>query len=259
MNLFKNLRLYRLVDWPRLSDESLAEALAAQALQPCGRLEAASLGWISPYGRGDERMVHTAHGCHLLRYGSQERVLPPAVIKEALAERSEAFRERTGSRPSRRQQVALKDEVMMELLPQAFVKPGHTDCYIDPEAGWLVVDAGSSKRGEDVAALLRQTFDGLRLKAVDADQRIRTHLTHWLAEARCPGDLEFGDECDLRDDADARAMVRCRHQDLETAEVRQHLNAGKKAIKLGLIWADRLSFTVAEDGVLTGILPLAIA
>lgn len=247
MQFFRNLRVFRVGDWPRPDDAALAEALTAHALRPCGRLETATLGWASPYGRGDERLVHTANGCHLLRFGSQERVLPPAVVQEALAERSEAFRERMGQRPSRRQQVALKDEVMMELLPQAFVKPAYTEAYVDPTAGWLVVDSASAKRGEDVAALLRQTFEGVRVKPIDADQRIRTHLTHWLATARCPQELAFGDECDLRDDADARATVRCRHQDLEAAEVRQHLEAGKQVVKLGLSWAGRLRFALGED------------
>ena len=247
MKFFRNLRLYRLEGWRKLDDEALQEHLEAQRLNPCGKLEEATAGWASPYGRGDERLAHTANNCHLLRYGVQERVLPPAVIKEAIAERAEAYQERTGSRPNRRTLVTLKDEVMMSLLPQAFVKPGHVDAYLDPDAGWLVVDAASAKRGEDVAALLRQTFEGLKLKTIDADTRIRTHLTHWLSEARCPGELDFGDECDLRDDADAGATVRCRHQDLEAAEIRQHLQAGKRAVKLGLSWAGRLSFSLAED------------
>ena len=252
---FKNLQLFRLDHWPAPGDAALADALTAHALKPCGKLEPASQGWVSPYGRGDERLAHTANGCHLLRYGLQERVLPGAVVRDKVTERMEAFRERTGNRPTRRQQVSLRDEVMVELLPQAFVKPAHTDCYIDPKGGWLVVDAGSAKRAEDVATLLRQSVDGTRLQALDVSNKVKTMLTLWLDAGRCGDEFDFGDECDLRDDRDEGATVRCRKQDLETAEVRQHLAAGKQVIKLGLVWAERLRFALGEDFSLARLRP----
>ncbi|MEM9300640.1 MAG: recombination-associated protein RdgC [Pseudomonadota bacterium] len=255
MPFFRNLRVYRLNQWPAPDDATLAEQLEAQALKPCGRLEPASIGWTSPYGRDDERLAHTANGCHLLRFGVNERVLPTAVLKEAVAERASAFRERTGSKPNRRQQVTLRDEVMMELLPQAFIKPAHTDCYLDPKGEWLVVDAASAKRADEIATLLRQSIDGTRLTVIDAANRIQTHLTHWLSQGQCPDELAFSDECDLRDDEDARSTVKCRHQDLETQEVRQHIDAGKRVVKLGLCWNERLSFSVSEDFALTRVRP----
>lgn len=255
MPFFRNLRVFRIVDWPAPDDAALAEQLEAHALKPCGRLEASSVGWASPYGRADERLAHTANGCHLLRLGINERVLPAAVIKEAVADRIAAFRERTGNRPNRRQQVTLRDEVMMELLPQAFVKPAQTDAYIDPAAGWLVVDSASAKRAEEVASLLRQSVDGVRLSVIDATNRIQTHLTHWLSTGQCPEEFAFGDECDLRDDDDARSTVKCRHQDLETQEVRQHVDAGKRVVKLGLVWNERIALSVSEEFALSRVRP----
>ena len=47
--------------------------------------------------------------------------------------------------------------------------------------------------------------------------------------------------------AETGATVRCRRQDLETDEVREHLKSGKQVFQLGLIYDDRISFTLGED------------
>ena len=46
------------------------------------------------------------------------------------------------------------------------------------------------------------------------------------------------------------AIVRCRRQDLETDEVREHLKTGKQVFQLGLTFDDRISFVLGEDLVI---------
>jgi recombination associated protein RdgC len=256
--LFKNARVYRILETPPVDAESLASHLDADRLKECGRLEPVSAGWISPYGRDHEQLVHSAAGCSLIRYGVQEKVLPPAVIREALAERVKEVAERTGKPAGRREKMRLKDEVLMDLLPRAFIKPGHVDAYLDPRRKWLVVDSASSRAADDVATLLRHSVTGLKLEAPDLANRICTIQTDWLEKGQCPEDLDFGDQCDLRDDSDERSTVRCRHQDLTAAEIAQHLRAGKRAVKLGLVWGDRLSFCINEEFALTQVRPLEL-
>ncbi|HJU25849.1 MAG TPA: recombination-associated protein RdgC, partial [Rhodanobacteraceae bacterium] len=52
--------------------------------------------------------------------------------------------------------------------------------------------------------------------------------------------------CELRDPAGG-AVVRCRRQELESTEVREHLKRGKQAYQLGLVFEDRLSLVLGED------------
>jgi recombination associated protein RdgC len=55
----------------------------------------------------------------------------------------------------------------------------------------------------------------------------------------------------LRDPATATgAIARCRRQDLETDEVREHLRNGKQVFQLGLVFDDRISFVLGEDLIL---------
>jgi recombination associated protein RdgC len=80
-----------------------------------------------------------------------------------------------------------------------------------------------------------------------AEESPRRQMTDWLVHGKLPEGLVLGDECELRDPAESGAVVRCRRQDLETDEVREHLKSGKQAFALGLTFADRIGFTLGED------------
>ena len=223
---FKNLTLFRIVQWPKLGAEDLQARLGEHAIRPCGNHEPMTLGWSSPYGIEDERMVHSVGSCHLLRFTVRERVLPPAVVKEKVAERSAAFEAKTGKRPGRRQQVTLRDEVMMELLPQAFVKPAYTDCYVDVDGGWFVVNTASAKRAEEISTALRHALEGVKLQAIDASNKIKTMLTHWLEHAEAGGDFALGED------------YGCHHLDVKVAHLKRAVSC--LADKSKCFWQDRV-------------------
>jgi len=252
---FRNLFLYRIEFWPQQSPEQLADALETQRINDCGRLEPLSTGWTSPLGRQHEVLTHAANGCILLRYAKQEKVIPAAVVREAVAQRGEELANKRGQPTVGKERVRLRDEVIMELLPQAFVKPSHTDLYLDPKSGWLVIDTASAKSADEIVALLRKSVDGLKLSVLDVSNRVKTLMTDWLAKASLPNTLSFGDECDLRDERDAGSVVRCRKQDLTSDEIQPHIEAGKKVIRLGLYWQERLSFVFSEDFVILKLKP----
>jgi recombination associated protein RdgC len=76
----------------------------------------------------------------------------------------------------------------------------------------------------------------------------RVLMTDWLAHGNLPGGLVLGDECELRDPATATgAIARCRRQDLDAEEVKEHLRNGKQVFQLGLVFDDRISFVLGED------------
>ena len=169
------------------------------------------------------------------------------MIKDALEERLAAAQARTGGPAGRKDKLRMRDEVLMDLLPRAFVKPRAVDVYLDSVKGWLIIDTSSARQADEITTLLRQSVDGLKLLAPDLVNRIRTRLTTWLETGACPGELELGDECDLQDESDQAATVKCRHQDLTAREVAQHLKAGKRAMRVGLIWSGRLGFAFSDE------------
>ncbi len=245
---FKNLRVYRVSQCPDLTRADLQERLMADQLKPCGKIEPASSGWIPVYQRHDDRLVHSSdNGCHLMRYGLEERVLPPAVIREAMTEKLEQLEQESGRPAGRKLKLQIKDEIIMDLLPKAFVKPRSIDLWLDTRRGWLVVNSTSASQADEINSLLRQSIDGLRLVAPDIDNRIQTQATHWLQQGECDGKFSLSDECDLQSSDNQRAIVRCRAQDLYAPEIAAHLKSGKQVLKLGLSWADKLSFSLGID------------
>jgi recombination associated protein RdgC len=68
-----------------------------------------------------------------------------------------------------------------------------------------------------------------------------------LIHGKLPESLVWGDECELRDPVEAGAIVRCRRQDLESDEVREHLKSGKQVFQLGLVLDERIAFVLGED------------
>jgi recombination associated protein RdgC len=57
----------------------------------------------------------------------------------------------------------------------------------------------------------------------------------------------LGSECELRHPQPDGGVVSCKHQDLGAGEVRNHVKQGKYAVKLALLWKDRLSCVLHDD------------
>ena len=84
---FKNLRAFRLTSPFDLSPEVIHERLLGDAFTPCASTQPLSLGWVAPLGDQAELLVHTANGRHLVCMRREERLLPPAVVREMVQER----------------------------------------------------------------------------------------------------------------------------------------------------------------------------
>src|SRR3546814_11313816 len=87
--------------------------------------------------------------------------------------------------------LALKDQVTAELMPRAFAKRRSTRAWIDPVSGWIVVDAASPSRAEELLEVLRDEVDGLSLELPELAQSPATAMTAWLAGGDAPGTFEL--------------------------------------------------------------------
>lgn len=243
---FKNLSLYRLPDDLELDLNALEPALAGQVLKPCGPLEQRSQGFVSPYPPGHEQLQHIGNNAALIELGTQERVLPSAVVRQALRERIDAYRSKMNRTPGKRVREQLKDEVLHELLPRAFVKPGRCGAYLDLTAKLLVVDSGSDKPGEALVGKLREALGSFAAEPVATEESVGGVLTHWLLENKGAGGFELGDEVELKDPLDTRAVIKVRKHDLALEEVREHARQGKRVSQLALVFDHRIGFTLDE-------------
>ncbi len=244
---FKNLAIYRLTEAFTLSPTELEEKLEHQRFKPCGGHEEFSYGWTAPLGRSAEQLVHQSNGYMMLCATKEEKVLPSSVINEMTMEQILAKEEQEARKLSKKERTDIKDEIIFELLPRAFSFSKRTFAYIDPVGGWLIVDAASAKKAEDLISFLRKNLGSLPLVPVSTKEKPVSTLTQWLINNDAPADVLIEDECELRAPEEAGGIIRCKRQDLAAPEIKNHLDTGKQVIKLAMSWSDRLSFIVDEN------------
>lgn len=245
--MFKNARLYRLDDPSAIDADGLESRLAERRFRPCGPLETATFGWFPPLGAQTQALIHTGNLCVVLCAKRQERLLPSAVVAEALDERVVEIEDREARNIGRTERRHLREEVMLDMLPRAFTRSRQMRAYLDLVGGWMVVDAASEKAAEDLLSLLRETLGTFRARPPRPEHSPTALMTQWVTAGETPEGLELEDECELRDPRDERSLVRCRGQDLAGEEISTHLRAGKEVVKLALNWREHLSFLLQED------------
>jgi recombination associated protein RdgC len=233
--------------------EDLGEPLAGNAFVPCGGLDTTRSGWVSPMGAAASHLVHSAAGFHLVCARTQQKLLPPAAIREVLDARVLEIETSEGRKLRKRERDALKDEVVQTLLPRALTRSHLTWAFLVPARGLLLVDSAAPARAEDLLNLLRESIGRLPVKPLVPRHSPVDLMTRWLRGGRLPRGFRLGQHCDMRDPLHAANVVRCRQQELATQEVRQHLDAGKQVNALGLGWNERLQFVLAEDLAVKGI------
>lgn len=243
---FKNLQIYRFSEPFELDAESLNAVLADYPFTPCGSQDMSRCGWTPPLGRYAESLVHAANGFIMICLKRQDKLLPPAVVSEVLEDRVIEIEQREAQKLSRKARQELKGEIIFNLLPKAFARSSLHYAYIAPADGLLVVDAASANRSEELVSELRTALGSLGAIPLQVNKLPVDVMTNWLT-ARAADGFVVGEECELRDNADIRSIIRCKNQDLQSAEITGHLGAGMHVSKLALSWQDRLECVIDEN------------
>lgn len=245
---FRNLTLFR---FPTTLDFSnLDSQLAAVPLKPVGVLELNSRGFVSPFGRDQPALSHRIGDALWVTVGSEDKLLPSAVVNDLLGKKLAEVEQREGRRPGGRTRKRIKEDLVHELLPRAFVTPARTDALLDLQHGFIAVDSASRKSAEAVVSDLRHALGSFPALPLNAEVAPRAILTGWIAGEALPAGLALGEECELKDAMDGGAVVKCQHQDLQGEEIAKHLEAGKQVTRLALTLDDHLSFVLGEDLVI---------
>jgi recombination associated protein RdgC len=242
---FRNLTLFRFPT--SLNFAKLDELLGDHPLKPVGALEMSSRGFVSPFGREGEALSHRIGDAIWVTVGGEDRLLPSAVVNDLLAKKLAEMEEKQGRKPGGRMRKQMKDDLVHELLPRAFVRPSRTDALIDLKHGVCAVDTSSRKSGEAVVSEIRHAMGSFPALPLNSEVAPRSVLTGWIAGEPLPDGLSLGEECELKDAMDGGAVVRCQHQDLQSDEIAKHLESGKQVTRLALTLDDHVSFVLGED------------
>ncbi len=242
---FRHLTFFR---FPTSIDFSQVDALLPEAqLKPVGPMEMTSRGFVSPFGAGDAALSHQVGDFLWLTIGGQDKMLPGSVVNDHVARKIAEISEKEGRRPGGRERKRIKDDVIAELLPRAFVRTSRTDLFLDLAHGYAAVDTSSRKAGENAVSEIRNLLGSFPALPVNAEVAPRSILTAWIAGEPLPEGLAIGEECQMQDPIEGGAVVKCQHQELRSDEIDKHLEAGKQVARLALVLDDHVSFVLGED------------
>ncbi|GAB2904304.1 recombination-associated protein RdgC [Uliginosibacterium flavum] len=250
---FRNVQLYRLPEQWDMTADRLSEQLARLLFQPCGSQDMATQGWAPVM---HDSLVHSIGGQWMIALGVEQRLLPSSVVKQVCDDRAEEMEAQQGFKPGRKQLKELKEAVTMELLPRAFTRRRKVFAWIDPQAGYLAIDASSRNSAEPLVEALHKALDELPLKLVNTENSPGAAMTGWLAGGEADGAFTIDQDCELRAVTDEASAVRYVRHSLEGDEIREHIAAGKQVSKLALTFDDRVSFILTDKFEIKRIQPL---
>ena len=240
---FRNLQLYRLGDL-NLSADELAGRISRRHFQSCGSQDMASRGFVPPIRGGATVLASNQQWLIALR--TEQKILPASVVNQIASDRAENIEAQQGFKPGRKQIKEIKEAVMQELLPRALSRRRTTFAWIDPVAGWLVVDAASAAKADELIETLREVLDELPLRLVEPEISPSSAMADWLAGDYAPDGFTIDRDCELHSCEDSTTSVRYAHHTLDGDEIPNHLASGKIPTKLGMTFDDRISFVLTD-------------
>lgn len=172
----------------------LEDILKQYQLPPLTDLSAVVHGFIPhPWGDG-ERMVLPFEGGYSFAVQTDEKIIPLTLVAQRLNVKVKELEAERGGPISRKEKTALKEQVYMELLPNALHKSRVILGYYNPEAGLLMLDTSSDSAGSNVIRLLIKALGTLKTTTIhvsDLKMGLQVRLKAYLKEEPLEGTDPF--------------------------------------------------------------------
>lgn len=241
----KNLIIYRVHRDVQFHPDVMEKQLAEFALTPIGSQDKQKFGWVSAFPCG-ELFAHSSGGNILLRSCKQEKLLPASCINKLVQEKVEQLEAEQGRPLKKKEKEDIKDNIIMDVLPTAFVKESFTSLYILPSQGVIVVDASSHGKAEDALALLRKTLGSLPVVPLIPAVAVESTLTEWVKTAQVPSGFSIGNSAVMRSILEEGAQVTLKNEELSAESIQKHIEESKVVTALSIDWQERIQLTLKD-------------
>ncbi len=188
----------------------------------------------------------------------EKKLLPASVVNQATQERVHEIWAGQGYRPGRKQLKEIKEQVTEELLPKAFSIFRDTKVWIDIRNHWLIIDAASAGKSDEVIGMLAKVLDPLPVQSLFTELSPSAAMTEWLLQDEAAANFTIDQDTELRSSAENGATVRFIKQQPDHHDTSKHIQSGKQCTRLALTWADRISFVLNESLDIKRVTPLDI-
>lgn len=202
------------------------------------------------------RMVETPHGDVVTKLPNgyaftlliEKRAVPGDVLKKAVQARVDELEETRGKRITNKERGILREEELINLLPQAFVRATPVTCYYHANTSFLVVPVASRKAAQNLVGTLVHAVEAIETTTIHVSG-MKRGLTARIQKELTDGDafsgFELGDYLELRSEGEKEVYDRL---DLAASEegILHSISCGMNAKVLELR-RDPVTFRLTED------------
>ena len=235
--------------------KALRKAIPDNTFTPCEKMQAHSIGFIHPFQ--EDQLFYEQAGAFLFRLKIQTRPIPASTIAEMLEEKVKELEDSQGRKVYRKERITLKDEIVLELLPDAIPVSKYLMAYVDTKLNLIVFNTGSNAQAEKAMAFIREAIGSFRVQIPTVNHSPPLTMTKWL-RGKPPKAFTVRSSCRLADPVDNGAVVTIKHDDLHSEAIQALLDEGKLVESLDLYWGqgrdkEQVGFTVTQAHILKGI------
>lgn len=235
---FKNAISYTLSTIPIITNEMLDK----ECFHSCSSAQPMSGGFIKPFD--DENYIEKVGDFVFMSYQVEEKMLPSSVINDALADSIAEIEEAENRNIGRKEKNAIKEELILSLLPKAFVKKRRTNAFIDLKNQILVVDAASETKAEEFCNALREAIGSLPCAPVTPKGFPADCMTIWVAH-EVPAKISLEHYCKIEGRGDDSIAV-YRNDDMTSENIIDRIKSGGIIIELAVSHNEAATFILNQ-------------
>lgn len=232
---FKNAIFYEFTDELPYIPE-LAEALETRQARDCTGLELVTRGFVPP---AQHDIVIQVKHIDLICLQTCERILPTAVVRKFVDDKVSEIEEAEGRAVGRKERSRIRDEVVVDLIPRAFMRYKRMYAYIDRSRKILVVEASSSTAADNLVSRLRDALGSLKVRPISAQLDVPRRMAGWIEKRNgIPDSFMLLDEAVLEDGDGGKTTIKGRDLFVEPGETAEKIRVSLK---------DSLDVTLTHD------------
>lgn len=262
MSLIKSARIYG-APLPASPTDEMRQQLENHLFQEPASVSRGSMGFITNLVTAE--LITALEGGWSVCVRFDEKILPAAVVNKKVQQKVAELEKQQDRKVYRKEQLAIKDDVIAMMLPVAFIKTRHVHALYHAESQLLVVNTGSAGDAESVLALLREALGSLKavpLRIEPLFSNITSRLARYLhrnSQGRSDGpvldlcDFDMGNYLQIEDLHDQRLTLQTKGSDelcLDGADEAIQSGASVRAISLV---GTGCSFKLTHDQVFKSI------
>lgn len=253
---FTNALIYQLTGENQFSLVEWAnDQLAGNMHGPIAPGQLSTSGFIPPFGQEDVFAEPVGKYTLFVSVCKTERMLPGKVVRRETDDRIAKIEGEQDRRVYAKERNGIKEEVIQDLLPRAFLNHTRIDvliCY-----PYIFVDTASNTRAEEVLNLLRQALGSLPVLRLTPERSVADAMTGWMLSGDTPWPFSLGESFQSRGPSGEPSTLSGKGVDLSAEELHDALGTGLQQIhQMQLIYADdeaKITFTLTTAMGLKGI------